>query len=421
MIIVKSKIFIIGLLLVAVLSAGCIDFTVFSTYEEVAPTVVAYSGTVTDHTSMDSPTSDYGNFPASTSGMVLFRNSNDVVTKTATASGFNVIMDYTDSTANGVAGKLTGVIVKDYGGNEEYAFTNIVDYDGYWKLSGFHPANDFGYYDEDGNGVVDIFLKHDSSDANSITVRKVFIQVEYSTTPPPPTGTGSVAFYTNPTGASIYVDGNLKGTTSIYAYAELIVPDLSAGSHSWSISKSGYNTVSGTVNVVAGDTVTVTQDLTAVVPGEPEGPTNTPPTAIITAVQPSQSMVVFNSDKSTDSDGYIVSREWSLNGKAVTNAVQYQFVTSDKETGTYTVQLTVTDDDGATATAQYIITLEGKTITDTQVVTTPISDTGEPISTGEEPTVDDDKPITFTIPGFDAVLALIGLLTVVWLIKRKEE
>ena len=400
----------------AVLSAGCVNFTVYDTYEEVTPAAIAYSGTVTDYALMDGD-SGSGRFPSGTYGQVTFSNTNDVVTKTATSGSFNVIMDYYDATSNGEAGALGARIVRDTGEQEFYEFTNIVDYDGFWHLSGFHPINEFNYYDSNGDGAISIDLIHDSSDANTIVVSKVFIQVDYTeAAAPPTTNTGNVEFYTDPIGASVLVDGSYKGVTAAYSYGVLTVTDLSAGSHSWTISKEGYNSKSGTVNVVASGTATISETLT-IATAPPTEPSNSPPHAVITAVQPSQSMVVFNSDKSTDSDGSIVSREWKLNGKVVTNAVQYQFTTSDKDTGTYTVQLTVTDDDGSTSTAQYIITLEGKTITET--VTVPSTDITEVPDVVEDEEL--EMPLTFTIPGFEAVFALIGLLAVVWLIKRNPE
>lgn len=412
----KIKLLLIGLLIMAVLSAGCVNFAVYDTYEEVTPAAIAYSGTVTDYALMDGD-SGSGRFPSGTYGKVIFSNTNDVVTKTATSGGFNVIMDHYDATSNGVAGKMGARIVRDTGEQEFYEFTNIVDYDGFWHLASFHPVNEFSYYDSNGDGAISIDLIHDSSDANTIVVSKVFIQVEYTEASAPPTAnTGNVEFYTDPIGASVLVDGSYKGVTAAYSYGVLTVTDLSAGSHSWTISKEGYNSKSGTVNVVAGGTKTISETLT-IATAPPTEPTNSPPNAVITAVQPSQSMIVFNSDKSADSDGSIVKREWSLNGKVVSSAVQYQFITSDKDTGTYTVQLTVTDDDGATGTAQYIITLEGKTITETVAVTsTDITEAPVVVKNGEP-----EMPLTFTIPGFEAVFALIGLLTVVWLIKRDGE
>ena len=78
-------------------------------------------------------------------------------------------------------------------------------------------------------------------------------------------------------------------------------------------------------------------------------------------------MVVFNSDKSTDSDGTIVKREWFLNDKLVTTAVQYQMSTSDKAVGEYIIKLTITDDDGATNDAIVRLTIdEAKTIVKTE-------------------------------------------------------
>lgn len=420
----KGKLLMVGLVLIAILSAGCLNLTVYDTYEEVTPTATDYSGTVDDYSLMDGGSGGSGRFPSGTDGQVLFRNSYDPVTKTAESSSFSVVMDYSDVTDDGIAGELSARIMTDSGSFEYYDFTNIVDYDGYWHLSGFYPTNDFSYYDSNGDGIIEVFLIHDASDANSIRVQSVFIQVDFTTsTETPSTNTGSVEFYTDPTGASVHVDGIYKGTTSAYSYAALTVSDLSAGSHTWSISKTGYTTESGTVNVVAGSVVSIIESLEAVEEpagdgDTPEGTTNIPPTAKISMVQPSKSLVVFNSDQSTDPDGTIVKREWKLNGKVEISAVQYQFSTSDKSAGTYTVQLTVTDNDGATGSAQYDITIKENAITNTEAVEEPAGADDE-----DTPEGTDDKETegtTFVIPGFEALFALIGLILVSWHVRRNE-
>lgn len=394
----------------AVLSAGCIDMVVYSNLERVYPNPFGATGTVTDQHLMGGDTSDFGRFTAGDAGTVAFGNSIDPVTKTADSEKFTVNIKYADVTSAQPAGHLTLRIVYDNGATEDHPLT-LIDFDGSTHGSETLSNKNFKDYDTNGDGVISVLLAHDASDLNTINVYYMWLDVDYSTqtTPTTPTtSTGNVEFYTDPIGASIYVDGECKGTTMAYTYGVLTVP-LSEGSHTWLITKDGYNSKSGNLNVIADQTITITETLTVVTAGDTGTPTpsNVAPSAVITAVQPSQSMVVFNSDKSTDSDGSIVKREWSLNGKVVTNAVQYQFSTSDKETGTYTVQLTVTDNGGATGTAQYIITLEGKTITETATVpSTDITEVPDATPTGT------DEGMTFVLPGFEGVFAIIGLLAV---------
>ena len=93
----KGKLLMVGLVLIAILSAGCLNLTVYDTYEEVTPTAIDYSGTVDDYTLMDGGSGGSGRFPSGTYGQVTFSNTNDIVTKTATSGSFNVIMDYYDA------------------------------------------------------------------------------------------------------------------------------------------------------------------------------------------------------------------------------------------------------------------------------------------------------------------------------------
>ena len=71
--------------------------------------------------------------------------------------------------------------------------------------------------------------------------------------------TGSISFTTSPSGASIYVDGTLQTLTT-----PATITNVSAGSHSYRLSLSGYNDATGTVTVTAGQTSTVSVTLTII-------------------------------------------------------------------------------------------------------------------------------------------------------------
>jgi PKD repeat protein len=80
---------------------------------------------------------------------------------------------------------------------------------------------------------------------------------------------------------------------------------------------------------------------------------NTPPVASFTFK--TRGMFVQVTDTSTDSDGTIVSRSWdSGDGRSSTKSpLLYRYRTA----GTYTVTLTVTDDDGATSSTSHTVTV----------------------------------------------------------------
>ncbi len=71
--------------------------------------------------------------------------------------------------------------------------------------------------------------------------------------------TGSISFSTSPSGANIYIDGTLVGITPA------TISNVTAGSHSYTLTLSGYNNATGTVTVTAGQTATVSVTLTPVV------------------------------------------------------------------------------------------------------------------------------------------------------------
>jgi hypothetical protein len=96
----------------------------------------------------------------------------------------------------------------------------------------------------------------------------------------------------------------------------------------------------------------------AVTPVAP--PANVPPTASFTAGVTGRALAVDGSG-SSDSDGSIASYAWSFGdgttGAGVTAAHSYA------QAGQYTVQLTVTDDDGATGTSSRVVTATNDPVT----------------------------------------------------------
>lgn len=72
-----------------------------------------------------------------------------------------------------------------------------------------------------------------------------------------PTGTGSISIFSFPTGALVYLDGELKGFTPI------TIKDISIGSHLVKLTKIGYNDHTTSVTVIAEKTNTVSATLTS--------------------------------------------------------------------------------------------------------------------------------------------------------------
>ena len=131
--------------------------------------------------------------------------------------------------------------------------------------------------------------------------------------------------------------------------------DGTISSYSWSFGGSGVNashtfagagTYSVTLTVTDNDgaTDTSTQSVTVTEPA------NNAPNAAFTA-NCTDLTCSFNASGSSDSDGSIASYSWSFGGSGVTASHTYG------SAGTYSVTLTVTDNDGATDTATQSVTV----------------------------------------------------------------
>lgn len=100
-------------------------------------------------------------------------------------------------------------------------------------------------------------------------------------------------------------------------------------------------------------------------------PANVPPTAVISAPAISQLTVSLSGSESSDSDGSVASYRWDFGDGANTTGatVSHTYATD----GTYIVTLTVTDDDGATAstTRQVTVTADPPNQSPASVIATP--------------------------------------------------
>ncbi len=72
---------------------------------------------------------------------------------------------------------------------------------------------------------------------------------------PTKTTTGNAVFVTTPSKATVFIDGNLSGTT------KLTVKGLSTGKHTYLLHKMGYKNMTGVFVISAGKTTTVTKTL----------------------------------------------------------------------------------------------------------------------------------------------------------------
>jgi PKD repeat protein len=169
-----------------------------------------------------------------------------------------------------------------------------------------------------------------------------FDSLSFEVVSPTPT-TGTIRVLSNPTNGLVRIDSVAVGNTTHDQ------TNVSPGIHTVEVSKSGYQTATTQVTVTAGLTSTVTLTLTAI-------PTNAPPVANFgySPVGPVVGDTVsFDASASTDSDGSISSYAWNF-GDGTTGSGQFA-THAFSTTGSFTVTLTVTDNDSAQSSTSVVV------------------------------------------------------------------
>ena len=154
---------------------------------------------------------------------------------------------------------------------------------------------------------------------------------------------GIISINSDPAFASISIDGTYVGYTPRTIFVE-------QGFHQIALSRPGYETWRASVFVIGGRTRTINAEL------EPLAPSNLAPVAVFDFSPSAPAIngwVQFDATASTDPDGSIASYAWTFgDGSTGTgDVVWHRFASA----GTFTVALTITDDDGATDTTTRVI------------------------------------------------------------------
>ena len=161
-----------------------------------------------------------------------------------------------------------------------------------------------------------------------------FDTLSFQVTSPAP-ATGTIRATSSPTNALVKINGSSVGYTTHEQTG------VTPGTHTVQISKSGYQSETRQVSVIAGLTSTVSVTLTPI-------PSNNPPVANF-SFSPNDpivgGIVSFDASSSSDSDGSITSYAWNFGDGDTASG---QFITHVfAASGTYSVTLTVTDNDSA--------------------------------------------------------------------------
>jgi hypothetical protein len=172
-----------------------------------------------------------------------------------------------------------------------------------------------------------------------------------SITLPPTPETGSISVSSIPSGASIYLDGNYRGTTP------KTIEKVEPGSYVITLKLSGYQDWFQTISIEAGEKTPITQTLTLTtipehtqtmtpIPYTPF-PINNPPEAFIDSINPSpalqgQSVTFTSHGEDPDGEDYITEYRWESNIDGFLSD-QKSFSTSSLTSGSHKIILRVKD------------------------------------------------------------------------------
>jgi len=188
---------------------------------------------------------------------------------------------------------------------------------------------------------------------------RLFLQPPTASNQPP---TASFSFAPSPATVGSAVSFNASASTDpdgsvisfLWDFDSNGTTDATGVSATRTFSSAGTYQVRLTVTDDDGATATVTQPVAVIVAA------NQPPTASFSfAPSPATvgSAVSFNAGASTDPDGSIISFLWDFDSNGTTDATGVSATHAFSSAGTFQVRLTVTDNDGATATATHPITV----------------------------------------------------------------
>jgi len=152
---------------------------------------------------------------------------------------------------------------------------------------------------------------------------------------------------------------------------------------------------------------------------------NIPPVARITYEDMGNGKIVLRGTDSTDSDGTIEEFRWHLNDQYING--QSTFTHVFDEAGTSTIRLDVIDNDGGSSSATLVVKLQesessaGVVIGDvdsTQAASPGAADASSGTQQTEGIWIEDGA---LKVPGFQAVFAMAGLITVFWNVHRRKK
>jgi len=181
--------------------------------------------------------------------------------------------------------------------------------------------------------------------------------------PAPPT-TGAIGVTTVTTGDDIdadgytlSVDGNNGGAIGVNAV--VIIPDLTPGTYSIGLNGVAANCAVQNnprdVVVTAGLTENTQFDVACASLNQPPVADAGPDQTVTDTDDSGMEDVTLDGSASTDGDGMIVSWSWTVGGQEIATG---EMPTVALAVNTYAVNLTVTDDGGATGTDEVMITVE---------------------------------------------------------------